>query len=65
MPLIKRTIPNAIFVDIIRDGRDVALSLGYQRSIQPFPWDCELKRWIINLDILRPGAVYGARQTAA
>ncbi|MCL5289236.1 MAG: sulfotransferase [Acidobacteria bacterium] len=33
---IKRTIPDAIFVHIIRDGRDVALSLAQQGWIRPF-----------------------------
>ena len=36
---IKRTIPNALFVHIIRDGRDVALSLDKQAWVKPFPWD--------------------------
>ncbi|HZU41532.1 MAG TPA: sulfotransferase [Terriglobales bacterium] len=35
---IKRTIPNALFVHIIRDGRDVALSLDKQGWVKPFPW---------------------------
>ncbi len=33
---IRRTIPDALFVHIIRDGRDVALSLAKQRWIRPF-----------------------------
>ncbi|MBI3777912.1 MAG: sulfotransferase, partial [Gammaproteobacteria bacterium] len=33
---IKRTIPDAVFVHIIRDGRDVALSLAQQGWIRPF-----------------------------
>ena len=36
---IKQTIPNALVVHIIRDGRDVALSLERQHWIRPFPWD--------------------------
>jgi LPS sulfotransferase NodH len=36
---IKETIPDALVVHIIRDGRDVALSLAKQKWIQPFPWD--------------------------
>ncbi|HEV2117147.1 MAG TPA: sulfotransferase [Terriglobales bacterium] len=36
---IKRTIPEALFIHIIRDGRDVALSLDKKRWVQSFPWD--------------------------
>ncbi len=36
---IKQTIPNALVIHIIRDGRDVALSLEKQAWIRPFPWD--------------------------
>jgi LPS sulfotransferase NodH len=36
---IKTTIPNALAIHIIRDGRDVALSLQKQAWIRPFVWD--------------------------
>ena len=36
---IKETIPDAIVIHIIRDGRDVALSLAKQKWIRPFLWD--------------------------
>jgi hypothetical protein len=36
---IKRTIPDALIIHIIRDGRDVALSLEKQAWIRPFAWD--------------------------
>jgi hypothetical protein len=36
---IKRQIPNAIFIHIIRDGRDVALSYLRQGWAHPLPWD--------------------------
>ncbi len=36
---IKRTIPEALFIHIIRDGRDVALSLDKKQWVRPFPWD--------------------------
>jgi len=36
---IKRTIPDALIIHIIRDGRDVALSLEKQAWIRPFLWD--------------------------
>src|SRR6266550_586509 len=38
LPLIKRTIPDALVIHVIRDGRDVALSLSRRRYIRPFPW---------------------------
>ncbi len=39
MPLIKKLIPDAIFIHIIRDGRDVAVSLHKIGWIRPLPWD--------------------------
>ena len=36
---IKETIPNALIVHVIRDGRDVALSWEKLSQIRPFPWD--------------------------
>jgi hypothetical protein len=36
---IKQTIPDALIVHIIRDGRDVALSLDKQQWIRPLPGD--------------------------
>ena len=35
---IKETIPDALIVHVIRDGRDVSLSLSEKRYIRPFPW---------------------------
>ena len=35
---IKRDFPDALFIHIIRDGRDVALSLARQRFIGTLPW---------------------------
>lgn len=39
IPEIARTIPTALFVHVIRDGRDVALSMSKEGWIRPFPWD--------------------------
>ncbi|HKI25069.1 MAG TPA: sulfotransferase [Candidatus Sulfotelmatobacter sp.] len=39
MKEIKRQIPDALFVHIIRDGRDVALSYLKQGWAHPLPWD--------------------------
>ncbi len=38
LPVIKRTIPDALVIHVIRDGRDVAVSLSQKRYIRPFPW---------------------------
>jgi len=35
---IKRTVPDALIIHVIRDGRDVSLSLSQKRYIRPFPW---------------------------
>jgi len=39
LPLIKKLLPEALVVHIIRDGRDVAASLHRIGWIRPFPWD--------------------------
>lgn len=39
MPQIKKELPGAKFIHIIRDGRDVALSLYKEGWIRPLPWD--------------------------
>lgn len=39
LPLIKKQVPDALVVHIIRDGRDVAVSLNKIGWIRPFPWD--------------------------
>jgi len=37
---IKQELPGALFIHMIRDGRDVALSLEpLHRWVRPFPWD--------------------------
>ena len=36
---VKRDVPNALFVHIIRDGRDIALSLKKMGGFAPLPWD--------------------------
>jgi Sulfotransferase family len=36
---IKEEVPEALFIHIIRDGRDVALSMCREGWIRPFPWD--------------------------
>jgi hypothetical protein len=39
LPLIKRLIPDALFIHILRDGRDVAASLSRRRFVRAFPWE--------------------------
>jgi hypothetical protein len=36
---IKTEIPDALFLHIVRDGRDVTTSLAREGWIQPFPWE--------------------------
>lgn len=36
---LKACIPNALFLHIIRDGRDIALSLKKMGGFTPLPWD--------------------------
>ena len=59
---IKREIPNALFVHIIRDGRDVALSYAKQGWAYPFPWDKGQQLAVAGLYwewIVRRGRAYG------
>lgn len=42
---IKRAFPDALFLHVIRDGRDVALSLDKIGWIRPVPWD-RSQTWI-------------------
>jgi LPS sulfotransferase NodH len=39
MQRIKADIPEALFVHVIRDGRDIALSLSKMQGFTPFPWN--------------------------
>ena len=56
LPRIKGTIPDALIIHIIRDGRDVALSTEKQGYIKPLPWDRTPRtmvaglywEWIVN-----------------
>jgi hypothetical protein len=64
LPLIKKLFPDALIVHIIRDGRDVAVSLDRIGWIKPFPWDSKRRllapaifwKWIV-----RKGRRYGRR----
>ena len=39
MTSIKAEIPDALFIHVIRDGRDVAVSMHREGWIEPLPWD--------------------------
>ena len=39
VPKIKAEIPEALFVHLVRDGRDIALSLRKMGGFRPPPWD--------------------------
>src|SRR6267142_7275736 len=43
LPLIKKLIPDALIIHIIRDGRDVTVSLDRIGWIKPLPWDKKRK----------------------
>jgi hypothetical protein len=60
---IKRQIPDALFVHIIRDGRDVALSYVKQGWAYPLPWDKTQHLSVAGLYwqwLVRRGREYGA-----
>jgi hypothetical protein len=39
IPTIKRQIPDALFIHVIRDGRDVTCALDRREFIRPLRWD--------------------------
>jgi hypothetical protein len=49
MEEIKRQIPDALFIHIIRDGRDVALSYVKQGWSYPLPWDRDERLGVAGL----------------
>jgi hypothetical protein len=61
---IKRQIPDALFIHIIRDGRDVALSYIKQNWSHPLPWDRDEKLGVAGLFwewLVRKGQEQGKR----
>jgi hypothetical protein len=64
LPYIKKMIPEALIIHIIRDGRDVTASLNRIGWIKPLPWDKKRSllapalfwRWIVG-----KGRKYGRR----
>jgi Sulfotransferase family len=64
MEEIKRDIPEALFIHIIRDGRDVALSYVQQKWSHPLPWDRDDGLAVAALYwewVVREGRAQGAR----
>lgn len=64
MEEIKRQIPDALFIHIIRDGRDVALSYARQGWSYPAPWDRHERFGVAGLYwewIVRKGQEQGRR----
>ena len=64
MEEIKRQIPDALFIHIIRDGRDVALSYAKQGWSYPLPWDRNDRLGIAGLYwewLVRKGQEQGKR----
>jgi len=65
VPQISREIPGSLFVHIIRDGRDIALSLMKMEGFRPLPWSRQARglletalywQWMV-----RKGRQYGSR----
>jgi hypothetical protein len=56
MPLIKRTLPEARFVHLIRDGRDVALSALKGKAPSPERIEQTARRWRRRIGRARSGA---------
>jgi hypothetical protein len=64
IPQIKKELPQAKFIHIIRDGRDVALSLHKEQWIRPLPWDHRQSLLVAALHWLwkvKRGRRYGKR----
>jgi Sulfotransferase family len=62
MPAIKREIPDALFVHVVRDGRDAALSMKKQHGTPPRLWarDRDLLIWALLWQwTVRKGRSYG------
>jgi hypothetical protein len=60
---IQEAIPEALIIHIIRDGRDVALSLAQQNWIRPYPWQKDQGVFVAGLFwewMVRKGRALGA-----
>jgi hypothetical protein len=62
IPTIKREVPDALFVHIVRDGRDIALSLTKMGGLRPLWWDRPRSLFAAGLNwqwTVRKGRQYG------
>jgi len=62
IPTIKREVPDALFVHIVRDGRDIALSLTKMGGLRPLWWDRPRSLFAAGLNwqwTVRKGRRYG------
>ena len=62
IPTVKREVPEALFVHIVRDGRDAALSLRKVGAIRPLWWDRQ--RWLLAAGLNWQWTVRKGRQYA-
>ncbi len=61
MARIMRDMPDALFVHIIRDGRDIALSLMKMGAFRPFPWS-QRPRGLLETALYWDWTVHKGRQ---
>ena len=65
IPRIKADIPEALFIHIIRDGRDIALSLKKMGGFRPLPWDRGSRSLLATALywewMVRKGRLYGSQ----
>jgi hypothetical protein len=64
MPTIKREVPDALFVHVVRDGRDAALSMMKQHGAPPRLWarDRAILTWALLWEwTVRKGRRYGQK----
>src|ERR1700686_2760423 len=63
-PQIKQTIPDALIIHVIRDGRDVAASMSRMGWGDAFPWDTRHRLLVCGLYwqwLVQKGREYGRR----
>jgi hypothetical protein len=61
---ILRSVPDALFVHVVRDGRDCAISNDRQRWIRTFPWDKSRRMGVASLYwewMVRAGRRFGSQ----
>lgn len=66
VPQVKADLPEALFVHIIRDGRDIALSLKKMEGFKPLPWNVGSSRDLLPTAaywewMVRSGQAHGRR----